>query len=57
MVVKIIVEVVNGFGWWGLLGVIYFGVVIYGVVWIVVNVDKFWIGINVCDIIGVELGG
>jgi polyphosphate glucokinase len=56
-VAKTVAKVVNEFGWAGPVGVTYPGVVASGVVHTAANVDKSWIGMNACEVIGAELSG
>lgn len=56
-VAQTIAAVVNNFGWTGPLGVTYPGVVTNGIVQTAANVDKSWIGVNACEIIGAHLNG
>jgi polyphosphate glucokinase len=55
-VAKTIAKVVNEFGWTGPVGVTYPGVVTGGVARTAANVDKSWIGVDLCEVIAAELG-
>jgi polyphosphate glucokinase len=55
-VAKTIAAVVKEFGWTGPVGVTYPGVVTDGVARTAANVDKSWIGVNLCEVVAGELG-
>ncbi|MDH6193533.1 polyphosphate glucokinase [Mycobacterium frederiksbergense] len=56
-VAKTVAAVVAEFGWTGSVGVTYPGVVTGGIVRTAANVDKSWIGVDACELIGSALGG